>query len=339
MIKEIIKKLSMGNNLSFEESQQIVESIEREEITEAQLGGILLSLRVKGETPEEIAGFISSLHKKAKKVMNKSPAIDVCGTGGDQAKTFNISTGVAFVLASLGIPVAKHGNRAVSSRSGSIDVIEALGVKFSEDPEKVAEEIDKVGLSFIFAPYFHPVVGKAGKVRRELGIGTIFNLAGPMLNPANLQAQILGVYSLNILKKLAESAKILGRKNILFYHGREDGIDEISLSGPTEMAWVKEKDIDYFVFHPKDIGLRTYPLEEFVGGTPQENAEILINIFKGKGTPAQTDILSLNSAFGLLVLGKVKNVKEGFERIKEHILEGKVYQFLERLRGMKEWVY
>lgn len=335
MIREIIKKLSFGNNLSFEESQEIVESIDREEITEAQLGGILLSLRVKGETPEEIAGFVSSLYKKAKKVLNKSPAIDVCGTGGDQAKTFNISTGVAFVLASFGIPVAKHGNRAVSSKSGSIDVIEALGIKFSEDPEKVAEEIDNIGLSFIFAPYFHPVVGKAGKVRRELGIGTIFNLAGPMLNPANLQAQILGVYSSNILKKLAESALILGRKNILFYHGKDDGIDEISLSGSTEMAWVKGNNIDYFTFHPRDIGLKTYPLDEFKGGDPKENAEILINIFRGKGTPPQIDILALNSAFGLLVLGKVKDIKDGFEKVKNHILEGKVYQFLENLRGIK----
>lgn len=332
MIKEIIKKLSLGNHLSFEESQAIVESIEKEEITEAQLGGILLSLRLKGETPEEIAGFVSSLHQKAKRVSNKSPAIDVCGTGGDHAKTFNISTGVAFVLASLGIPVAKHGNRAVSSKSGSIDVIEALNISFSPEPEKVAEEIDKRGISFIFAPYYHPVVGKAGKVRRELGVGTIFNLGGPMLNPANLQAQILGVYSSNILKKLAETALILGRKNILFYHGKEDGIDEISLSGPTEMAWVKGNSIDYFTFHPKDIGLPTYPLEEFRGGDPKENAEILLNIFKGKGTPAQRDIISLNSAFGLFILGKVKDVKEGFKMVKEHILEGRVYQFLEKLR-------
>jgi anthranilate phosphoribosyltransferase len=154
-----------------------------------------------------------------------------------------------------------------------------------------------------------------------------------MLNPANLQAQILGVYSSNILKKLAETAKILGRKNILFYHGKEDGIDEISLSGPTEMAWVKENSIEYFTFHPKDIGIPIYPLEEFRGGDPHENAEILINIFKGKGTPAQTDILAINSAFGLLVLEKIKDVKEGFQLVKEHILEGKVYQFLEKLRG------
>ncbi|MGB9857167.1 MAG: anthranilate phosphoribosyltransferase [Dictyoglomaceae bacterium] len=332
MIKEIIKKLSLGNHLTFEESQTIVESIDKEEITEAQLGGILLSLRLKGETPEEIAGFVSSLHQKAKKVPNKLPAIDVCGTGGDHAKTFNISTGVAFVLASLGIPVAKHGNRAVSSKSGSIDVVSALNISFSPEPERVAEEIDKKRLSFIFAPYYHPVVGKAGKVRKELGIGTIFNLVGPMLNPANLQAQILGVYSLNILKKLAETALILGKKNILLYHGKEDGIDEISLSGPTEMAWVKGGSIDYFTFHPKDIGLPTYPLEEFRGGDPKENAEILLNIFKGKGTPAQTDIISLNSAFGLFILGKVKDVKEGFSIVKEHILEGKVYQFLEKLR-------
>lgn len=333
MIKEIIKKLSFGNHLSFEESQAIVESIDREEITEAQLGGILLSLKVKGENPEEIAGFISALHKKAKRVSNKSPAIDVCGTGGDHAKTFNISTGVAFVLASLGVPVAKHGNKAISSKSGSIDVIEALDISFSPDPEKVAEDIDNLGISFIFAPYYHPVVGKAGKVRKELGVGTIFNLSGPMLNPANLQGQTLGVYSLNILKKLAESALILGRKNILFYHGKDDGMDEISLSGSTEMAWVKEKSVDYFTFHPGDIGLRTYPLEEFKGGDPQENAEILINIFKGKGTPAQVDILSLNSAFGLLVLGRIKDVKKGFDMVKTHILEGKVYQFLEKLRG------
>jgi len=332
MIREIIKKLSFGNNLTLEESQKIVESIEKDEITEAQLGGILVSLRTKGETPEELAGFISALHSRAKRVPNKSPAIDVCGTGGDHSNTFNISTGVAIVLASMGIPVAKHGNRAASSKSGSIDVVEALNLKFHSEPEKTAEEIDSKGISFIFAPYYHPVVGKAGKVRKELGIGTIFNLSGPMLNPANLKAQILGVYSSSVLKKLAECAKILGRDNILFYHGKDDGIDEISLSGVTEMAWVKGNSIDYFTFHPSDIGLPTYPPEEFKGGDPKENAEILLNIFKGKGTPAQTDIIALNSAFGLYILGNVKNVREGFDKIKEHILEGKVYKFLESLR-------
>jgi anthranilate phosphoribosyltransferase len=336
IMKEYIKKISEGKNLKFEEAKNVVEILDMGEITEAQLGAFLLGLRVKGEDPEELAGFVYGLFEKAKKIPNVSPAIDVCGTGGDKSNTFNISTAVAFVLASMGIKVAKHGNRAMSSKSGSIDVIEVLGFKCSDNPEEIAKSIETNNLGIIFAPYFHPVVGKAVKVRRELGVGTIFNMAGPMLNPAKLQGQIIGVYSENLMKKMAEAASILGRENVLFYHGKDDGIDEISLCGTTVMAYVKGNKIDYFDFTPEDIGLKRYKFEDFLGGTAEENAKILENIFKGKGTEAQTDIVALNSAFALWVLGKVDSVKEGFDKVKNHILSGKTYEYLERLRRGNE---
>ncbi|HOJ92373.1 MAG TPA: anthranilate phosphoribosyltransferase [Dictyoglomaceae bacterium] len=332
MVKEYIKKLSEGKSLSFDEARDIIEKLDNGGISDSQLGGLLLGLRLKGETPEEIAGFVNTLSLKAKRVPNENPAIDVCGTGGDGGKTFNISTAVAFTLASLGIKIAKHGNRAFSSKAGSIDVIEKLGLKFSEDSEEVAKSIDRKGIGFIFAPYFHPVVGKAAKVRKELGIGTIFNMAGPMLNPAKLQAQIIGVYSMSTMQKLSEAALILGRDNVLFYHGKDDGIDEISLSGITEMAYLKDGKLDHFKFHPSDVGIPTYKLEEFAGGDADENALILVNIFKGKGTPAQTDIVALNSAFALWILGKVKNVKEGFDMVKNYLFSGKVYEYVTTLR-------
>ncbi|MGB9767908.1 MAG: anthranilate phosphoribosyltransferase [Dictyoglomus turgidum] len=333
MVKEFLKKISEGKHLNFEEAREIVLSIDREEITEAQLGAILLGLRLKGENPEEIAGFVDVLHEKAKKVPNKTPAIDVCGTGGDKSNTFNISTAVAFTLASLGIKVAKHGNRAMSSKAGSIDVIEALGFKCSDNPEEIAKDIDDKGIGIIFAPYFHPVVGKAVKVRRELGIGTIFNMAGPMLNPANLSGQILGVYSEKVMHRMAEASLILKKDNILFYHGKDDGIDEISLSGKTVFAYLKNSKIDYFEFSPEDIGVKRYQREDFNGGDAQENAKILENIFKGRAKEAHIDIVAVNSAFALWVLGKVKEVKEGFDMVKDHIMKGKVYEYIESLRG------
>lgn len=333
MPREYIKKIAEGKHLNFEEAKEIIINLEKGEITEAQLGAFLLGLRLKGEDPEEIAGFVDGLYERAKKVPNQFPAIDVCGTGGDKSNTFNISTAVAFVLASLGIKVAKHGNRAMSSKAGSIDVVEALGFKCSDNPEKVAEDIDKNGIGIIFAPHFHPVVGKAAKVRRELGIGTIFNMAGPMLNPARLQGQILGVYSESAMRRMAEAALILKRDNILFYHGKEDGIDEISLSGTTIFAYLKDGKIDHFEFSPEDIGIKRYNRDEFIGGSAEENARILENIFRGQAPESHIDIVSVNSAFALWILRKVKNVKEGFDKVKDHILKGNVYEYIKRLRG------
>lgn len=333
MVKEYIKKLSEGKHLNFEEAREIVISLDNGEITEAQLGAFLIGLRLKGENPEEIAGFVDVLYERARKIPNENPAIDVCGTGGDKSNTFNISTAVAFTLASLGIRVAKHGNRAMSSKSGSIDVVEALGFKCSDSPEEIARDIDEKGIGIIFAPYFHPVVGKASKVRRELGIGTIFNMVGPMLNPAKLQGQILGVYSESVMRKMAEAALILNKDNILFYHGKEDGIDEISLSGTTAFAYLNKGKVDYFEFSPEDIGVKRYGFEEFLGGSAEENAKILEKIFKGQAPEAHIDIVSLNSAFALWIIGKVKDVKEGFEVVKEHILKGKVYEYVENIRG------
>ncbi|MGB9682921.1 MAG: anthranilate phosphoribosyltransferase, partial [bacterium] len=266
-----------------------------------------------GETPEEIAGFVRTLRRMAIKVPNKRLAIDVCGTGGDRSGSFNISTAVAFLVSHLGVPVAKHGNRAASSNCGSIDVLEALGVSYQRDPEIVAKEIDEKGLSFIFAPYFHPVIGKVAKIRKEIGIGTIFNLIGPLLNPANLKAQLIGVFNEELLEKMAEVAKLLNMHRIIIVHGLRDHLDEVSISGPTKVAFVENSNIEYFIFNPQDVGLPTYTVEEIKGGSSRENAEIIRRVLRGEGTEAQRSVVLLNAAFALWVAREVESIEEGLK--------------------------
>jgi len=310
---EVLSRISRGEYLDLDTTSKIVEEIAMDSITEAQLGAILMGLRLRGETPEEIAGFVKTLRKMAIKVPNKRLAIDVCGTGGDRSGSFNISTAVALLVSHLGVPVAKHGNRAASSNSGSIDAVEALGLSYPKDPEIVAEEIDKKGLSFIFAPYFHPVIGKVAKIRKEMGIGTVFNLIGPLLNPANLKAQLIGVFSEELLEKMAEVARLLNMHRIVIAYGLVDHLDEVSISGPTKVAFVENSNVKYFVFNPQDIGLHIYPVESIKGGHPKENAEIIRNVLRGEGTEAQRNIVLLNAAFALWVAQEVENIKEGLE--------------------------
>lgn len=311
MSLDVLVRLSRGEHLDIDTTYLIVKEIAEGSITESQLGALLMGLRLKGETPEEIAGFVKSLREMSIKVPNNRLAIDVCGTGGDKSGSFNVSTAVALLLPRYGVPVAKHGNRAASSRAGSIDVVEALGISYSNDPYTVAKEIDENGISFIFAQYFHPVVGKVAKVRREMGFGTIFNLLGPLLNPARLRAQLIGVYSEEILDKLAEVVRILNMHPIVIVHGLEDHLDEVSISGPTKVAFVDGSYIERFIFDPRDIGLEIYPPESIKGGDAKENASIIRAILDGRGTPAQRSIVALNAGFALWVAGEVKSIEEG----------------------------
>jgi len=260
-----------------------------------------------------LQAFVKALRKMAIKVPNKRLAIDVCGTGGDKSGSFNISTAVAFLVSHLGVPVAKHGNRAASSNCGSIDVVEALGISYQKDPEVVAKEIDEKGLSFIFAPYFHPVIGKVSKIRKEMGIGTVFNLIGPLLNPANLKAQLIGVFSEELLEKMAEVARLLNMHRMVIVYGLMDHLDEVSVSGPTRVAFVENSNIEYFVFNPQDVGLPIYPVESIRGGGSEENAEIIRRVLKGEGTDAQRDIVLLNTAFALWAAQEVKSIEEGLK--------------------------
>ncbi len=312
---DVLVRLSRGEHLDLETTYMIVKRIAEDSITESQLGALLMGLRLKGETPEEIAGFVKCLREMSIKVPNNRLAIDVCGTGGDRSGTFNISTAVALLLPRYGVAVAKHGNRSASSRSGSIDVIEALGIKYSNDPKVVAQEIDEKGISFIFAQYFHPVVGKVAKVRREMGFGTIFNLLGPLLNPARLKAQLIGVYSEEALDKISEVVRLLQMHRTVIVHGIEDHLDEVSISGPTKVAFIEDSMIKTFVFDPRDIGLKLYPLESIKGGDAKDNAEIIKAVLNGEGTEAQRMVVALNTAFSLWAAGEIDDIEEGIRMV------------------------
>jgi len=311
MSTEVLVRLSRGEHLDLETTYMIVKRIAEGDMTESQLGALLMGLKLKGETPEEIAGFVKCLREMSIKVPNNRLAIDVCGTGGDRSGTFNISTAVALLLPRYGVAVAKHGNRSASSMSGSIDVIEALGIPYSNDPNVVAQEIDEKGISFIFAQYFHPIVGKVAKVRREMGFGTIFNLLGPLLNPARLKAQLIGVYSEDVLDRLSEVVRILNMHRTVIVYGITDHLDEVSISGPTKVAFIEDSKVETFVFDPRDIGLKLYPPESIKGGSPKENAEIIKAILNGEGTPAQRTVVALNAGFALWTAGEVVSIEEG----------------------------
>lgn len=308
---DALVRLSQGEHLDIDTTYLVVKKIADGSITESQVGALLMGLRLKGETPEEIAGFVKSLREMSIKVPNEKLAIDVCGTGGDKSGSFNVSTTVALLLPKYGIAVAKHGNRAASSKAGSIDVLEALGISYSSDPYVVAREIDEKGISFIFAQYFHPVVGKVARIRKEMGFGTIFNLLGPLLNPARLKAQLIGVYSEEIMDKLAEVVRILDMHPVVIVHGLNDHLDEVSISGPTRVAVIYNSSIEKFVFNPEDAGLDLYPPESIKGGDARENASIISSILDGRGTPAQRTIVALNAGFALWIAGKVETVEEG----------------------------
>ncbi len=312
---EVLSRLSRGEHLDIETTYMIVKKIAEDGITESQLGALLMGLKLKGETPGEIAGFVKCLREMSIKVPNSRLAIDICGTGGDRGGTFNISTAVALLLPRYGVAVAKHGNRSASSMSGSIDVVEALGIPYSNDPKVVAREIDEKGISFIFAQYFHPVVGKVAKVRKEMGFGTIFNLLGPLLNPARLKAQLIGVYSEDVLDKISEVVKILNMHRTVIVHGLSDHLDEVSISGPTKVAFVEGSKIEKFIFDPREIGLKLYPPESIRGGSPSENAEIIRAILNGGGTEAQRTVVALNAGFALWTAGEVVSIEEGVRLI------------------------
>ena len=275
MIREAIAALVQGNSLSFQEAEQVMEEIMSGEATSAQFAAFTTALRIKGETIEEITGLATVMREKAVAVSATPPVIDTCGTGGDGLSSFNISTTAAFVVAGAGIKVAKHGNRAMSSGCGSADTLEALGVKIDLGPEEVSQCIEEAGIGFMFAPLFHPSMKHAAAPRREIGIRTIFNVLGPLSNPAGAEYQLIGVPSREIGNKLASALYRLGTKHSLVVHGA-DGMDEITTSG-TSFVWdISEKGASSpYEISPDDFGIPTATIDDIKGGTPSENAGIL----------------------------------------------------------------
>jgi len=317
LIREAIEELVAGRSLSMDQASAVMDEIMEGQATQAQLAAFLTALRLKGETPEEIAGMATVMREKALRVEVEGAVVDTCGTGGDGSGTFNISTAAAFVAAGAGLKVAKHGNRAASGTCGSADVLEALGVKIELGPEAVKQCIDEVGIGFMYAPTFHPAMKYAAPVRRELGIRTVFNILGPLTNPAVARRQLLGVADPSLGEKMARVLQLMGSEHSLVVHGH-DGLDELTLGDETSVWELRDGSITSYTVSPGDLGLPRVPLQALQGGTPQENAFLLRRILAAEKGPHRYIVL-LNSAAVLVVGGKAKDLKEGLDLAREVI--------------------
>ena len=325
---EILNKILKRQDLTSEETSQLLLGIMDGAVTSVQAGAILVALRMKGETASEILGFIKTM--RAKMISIDAPgAVDVVGTGGDGTGTFNISTAAAFVVSGAGAKVAKHGNRAASSKCGSADVLEALGVKIDLAPEKAKAVFNNTGMIFMFAPLYHPSMKAVVGVRRELKVRTIFNVLGPFTNPAGTLRQLTGVPNEEIAKKLTSVSKQLGYKHLLIVTS-EDGMDEVSISSKTQAFEIRGEKVKKFTIDPAKLGIKKAAKSALLGGNKEENAQIITNILKGEKGPKR-DIVVLNSACALFVAGAVKNIKDGIKLAEESIDSGKAQKALENL--------
>ena len=332
-IREAIEKLVNRVNLSEAETIDVMNQIMTGEATPLQVASFLTALRVKGETVEEITGAARVMREKAHRVnVGSKTVLDTCGTGGDQKGTFNISTASAFVVAGAGVNVAKHGNRSVSSQSGSADVLGALGVKIDAPKERVEACIDKVGIGFLFAPLLHEAMKYAVQPRRDIGIRTVFNLLGPLTNPAMASHQLLGLYSGELVVVVAHVLKNLGSVRAMAVHGLE-GLDEISLCGPTKVAELRDGQVKEYTIEPEPLGLKKCRLEDLRGGNAEASAAIVRGVLRGDKGPAR-DVVLLNSGAALYVSGTAATIAEGLRLAAESIDSGKARQKLEQLIQM-----
>ena len=311
MIRESIDTVVSGQSLTMEEASSVMREIMEGEATPAQLGAFLTALALKGETTQEIAGMAMVMREMALRVDVDGELVDTVGTGGDGKNTFNISTATAFIAAGAGLKVAKHGNRAASGSCGSADVLEALGVEIELSPVAVAQCINEVGVGFMFAPAFHPAMRHAGPVRREIGIRTVFNILGPLTNPAGAQTQLLGVAFPELGGIMAEVLGLLGSHRAMIVHGA-GGLDEISLSGDTSVWEVRGGQVEEWTLRVEDTGLPETPIEAIRGGSKEENAATMRRLFQGEQGPVR-DMVLLNSAGVLMVGDKAETIRQGVE--------------------------
>lgn len=330
MIKEAIKILAEGINLSEEEMVEAMRDIMEGGATDAQIASLLTALRIKGETVEEITGAAKVMREKAAKIKAPEKTVDTCGTGGDMAHTFNISTTSALVVAASGIPVAKHGNRSVSSRSGSADVLEALGVRIDLEPSKVEKCLESTGFCFMFAPLFHPAMKYAIGARREMGIRTIFNILGPLTNPAGAKMQILGVFSSSLTETMSHVLDNLGAAHAFVVHG-EDGLDEITNTDKTKISELKDGKVNTYFITPDDFGFTRAKKEDLIGGAAEENAKITIDILQGEKGPKR-DIVIMNAAAALIAGGVAEGFPDAVKIASEAIDSGRALKKLEEIK-------
>ena len=330
MIQEAIKDLIAGVDLGRARTRAVMDQIMSGQATDAQIGAFLVALRIKGETIDEIAGGAEAMREKATPIVTVHPdLIDTCGTGGDDSGTFNISTTVAFVACGAGLAVAKHGARSISSQCGSADVLAALGVNVEATPEKVGECIDEVGIGFLFAVALHGAMKHAIGPRRELATRTVFNILGPLTNPAGAKRQLLGVFDGALTEALAGVLRELGSERALVVHG-SDGLDEITLTGPTQVSELRDGQISTRQIHPGDFGLQTVSAEALKGGDADYNARILREVLDGREGP-QRDVVLLNAAAAMVVGGLAEDITAGLEVARTSIDSGKARQALDRL--------
>lgn len=334
MIREAIQLLVDGKDLSFEHAQQSMREIMGGEATPAQIGAFLAALRMKGETIEEITALATVMRERSVRINPQvsGRTVDTCGTGGDLLKTFNVSTTAALVASGAGVPIAKHGNRSVTSKCGSADVLEAMGVNLNIAPSIVQRAIEEVGIGFMFAPSFHPAMKNAIAPRREIGVRTVFNILGPLTNPANAAAQVLGVYDAKLVEPMAKVLQKLGSEEAIVVHGM-DGLDEISTIGKTKLAWLKDGQISTKEITPQDLGLRTARPNDVSGFDVEQSARLIVDMLNGsqKHDPARLEMVLANASAAIVVGGKADDLASGVDLARESVMSGRAYDRLRQL--------
>lgn len=327
---KFVTKVVDGDNLTQEEAEEAVDVIMSGNATNAQTAGLLTALRMKGETIAEIIGFAKGMRQKAQHVTGCEESIEIVGTGGDLANSFNISTTSAFIISAAGMSVAKHGNRSVSSKSGAADVLESLGVRIQTTPEQAKASIEKIGISFLYAQSYHKAMKYVGPVRKDLGVRTIFNILGPLTNPASTNYILLGVYEKELLPVMAQVLIGLGIKNAMIVYGN-DRLDEVSISDRTSVVEVRNGTMTQYDIAPEDFGLERAPKEEIVGGTADDNAKITRGILEGKIRGAKRNIVLLNAGCALYIAGKTETIADGIRLAAEQIDSGRALEKLNEL--------
>ena len=333
MIQEAISKLVNKQSLTQNQAEQVMNQIMDGKATDAQIAAFITALRLKSETIDEITAFAKIMREKSQTIRPKaSYLVDTCGTGGDESGTFNISTTAAFVTSGAGLTVAKHGNKSVSSKSGSADVLRSLGVNIEVEVSHVERCLDEIGIGFLFAPLLHGAMKHAIGPRREIGIRTIFNILGPLTNPAGAHSQVLGVYDYRLTEPLARVLQNLGSTHVFVVHGA-DGLDEITLTGKTFISELKYGEVENYEILPEDFGFERCKKEELLGGDSETNARITLDILKGKNGPHR-DIVLLNAAAVIVAGGKSKDLREGLKAASESIDSGMAMKKLDGLRRL-----
>ena len=328
MIKEAILKLAKKEDIGYDMAMEVMDEIMSGKATDVQISSFLTAMSMKGETIDEITGSAKGMRAHSVKLLDHQNVLEIVGTGGDGSNTFNISTLSALVTSAAGIPVAKHGNRSVSSKSGAADVLEALGVNISISPEKMGKVLAECNMSFMFAQVYHKAMKYAGPVRKALGIPTVFNILGPLTNPAKAQMQIMGVYKEELVDQMAPVLVGLGVKRGLVVYG-QDCLDEISMSAPTTVAEIKDGEITKYEIKPEDFGFERCSKEDLVGGGPEENAQITRDILSGKIKGAKRNAVVLNAAACIYIAGKADSIADGIKVAEDVIDSGKAAETLE----------